>query len=65
MPDVLGRIHVGVGFMAAVRAPEYGLARSVAGSDVPTRRATLTGVMRGDWDELPSVPFGFVLQLGT
>ena len=64
-PDVLCRIDVGVGFMGAIRAPEYGLARSVAGSDVATRRATLAGVMRGYWDELPSVPFGLVRQLGT
>ena len=63
-PDVLCRVHVGVGFMAAIRAPEYGLARSVAGNDVATCRATLAGVMRGYWDELPSVPFGLVLQLG-
>ncbi len=51
-PDVLCRVHVGVGFMAATLASEVGLAQSVAGSDVATRRATLAGVMRGHWDEM-------------
>ena len=42
-PDVLCRIRVGVGFMGAIRASEYGLARSVACEEASEARVDVLG----------------------
>ena len=64
-PDIFCCVDVGVCRVSATHAPEDRLTRSVAGSDVPTRRATLAGVGSRYSDKLTLVPVCFVLDLVT